>query len=128
MAAQLPTQMLREYEYIRPNCLASNKSRKTLPVLSEVRVPSIHLRKGRNCLSILLARGQLKAHEKIAVFVDHKDGKKISIPHAKRKPWHAPMRIGVWPKILYRDAAGEFIVQVFKNMFLTRSCNHIIVP
>jgi hypothetical protein len=32
MAAQLPTQMLREYEYIRPICLASNKSRKTLPV------------------------------------------------------------------------------------------------
>jgi formate/nitrite transporter FocA (FNT family) len=37
------------------------------------------------------------------------------------------MRIGVWSKILHRDAAGEFIVVVFKNMFLTRGFNHIIV-
>ena len=30
-AAHLPSQMLREYEYICPICLASNKRRKTLP-------------------------------------------------------------------------------------------------
>jgi hypothetical protein len=66
-------------------------------------------------------------------FVDHKDGQKITIPHAKRK--HAPIvflnfvtRIGCWPKILYSDAAGEFISRVFKTMFLARGCNHIIVP
>ena len=66
-------------------------------------------------------------------FVDRKDGQEIAIPHAKRK--HAPIvflkfvtRVGCWPKILYSDAAGEFISRVFKTWFLARGCNHIIVP
>ena len=60
--------------------------------------------------SIRSARG----YHYYSVFVDRKDGEKLVICHAKKKNLPAVSlqfvkRVGVWPRVLVSDGAGEII-------------------
>ena len=64
-----------------------------------------------------------------SVFVDRKDGEKIVICHTKKK--HLPVvflqfvrRVGVWPRVLVSDGAGEIIETKLQRQLLVGSCKH----
>jgi hypothetical protein len=83
-AAHLSSQMLREYEYICPICLVSNKRRKTLP--GSIKLESERkLRKWEEVSFDTSGPWSTKSshiNRYYTVFVDHKDGQKLTIPHA----------------------------------------------
>jgi hypothetical protein len=136
IAANLPSQMLKEYNYSCPICLASNKRRKTLP--GSIKIDPALIPKFKKWEVVYFdtsgpwSTKSVRGNRYYTVFVDS-DGEKIPIIHSKRK--HAPIvllkfvaRIGGWPKTLYSDSAGEFKSQVLKTMILAKGCNHIKVP
>jgi hypothetical protein len=97
-ATRLPSQMLREYEYICPICLASISDERHCQAPQKWN-PKLNQVNGRKCRLILQALGQLKAHEAIAIT------KHLSI-----------LKMG-----------KNNHTSCFKSMFLARGCNHIIV-
>ena len=67
------------------------------------------------------------------VFVDSKTGEKLLFPHRKKK--HFPLvflqfvaRIGMYPKKLFSDKAGEIESSTFGKLILVRGVESITVP
>ena len=136
IADNLPSQMLKEYDYSCPICLDSNKRRKTLP--GSIKIDPDLIPKFKKWEVVYFdtsgpwSTKSVRGNRYYTVFVDS-DGGKIPILQTKRK--HAPIvllkfvaRIGGWPKTIYSDSAGEFKSQVLKTIFLAKGCNHIKVP
>ena len=131
-AANLPRHSLREFKKQCPTCLATSRKRKALPgVAADIKEKQelskwemAYLDSSRKS-SVRSARG----FHYYSVFVDRKDGEKIVICHAKKK--HLPVvflqfvrRVGVWPRVLVSDGAGEIIETKLQRQLLVRSCKH----
>ncbi len=68
-----------------------------------------------------------------SVFVDRKDGEKIVICHSKKA--HLPVvflqfvrRVGVCPRVLVSDGAGELIETKLQRQLLVRHCRYQVAP
>ena len=130
-AANLPSHFLREFKKQCPTCLATSRKRKALPGVAADIKEKKELSKwemvyvdSSGKFSVRSARG----FHYYSVFVDRKDGEKIVICHAKKK--HLPVvflqfvrRVGVWPRVLVSDGAGEIIETKLQRQLL-RSCKH----
>ena len=131
-AANLPSHFLREFKKQCPTCLATSRKRKALPgVAADIKEKQelskwemAYLDSSRKS-SVRSARG----FHYYSVFIDRKDGEKIVICHAKKK--HLPVvflqfvrRVGVWPRVLVSDGAGEIIETKLQRQLLVRSCKH----
>ncbi len=136
ITAKLPSQMLKEYNYSCPICLDLNKWRKTLPGSIKIDPDLIPKLKKREVVyfdtSGPWSTKSVRGNRYYTVYVDS-DGEKIPILNSKRK--YEPIvllkfvtHIGGLPKTLYSDSDGEFKSQVLKSIFLTKGCNHNLVP
>ena len=131
-ASNLPSHFLKEFKFECPVCLASSRKRKPLPGVAMDIEEKKELSKWEMVyldtsgkFSIRSARG----FHYYSVFVDRKDGEKIVICHSKKA--HLPVvflqfvrRVGVWPRVLVSDGAGELIETKLQRQLLARSCRH----
>ena len=134
LAKHLPVKFLRKHRKNCPICLIAKRRRNPRP--SSLNEDKSLLASWEHTFCDTSGKFRLRSRQGnyyYTVFVDSKTGEKLLFPHRKKK--HFPLvflqfvaRIGMYPKKLFSDKAGEIESSTFGKLILVRGVESITVP
>ena len=134
LAKHLPVKFLRKHRKNCPICLIAKRRRNPRP--SSLNEDKSLLASWEHTFCDTSGKYRVRSRQGNyyhTVFVDSKTGEKLVFPHRKKK--HFPLvflqfvaRIGMYPKKLFSDKAGEIESSTFGKLLLVRGVESITVP